>query len=151
MTIELVNDSDAPVAVERLAALAEFLRLRLKIDEAADLAIRFVDETEMTRLHIEFMQLAGPTDVLSFPMDEGPDPGDPNGGWVLGDIAICPQVAKDQGVVAGHGQQAELELLLTHGVLHLLGHDHAEPAEQVLMFGLQAEILSVWNAAAGPA
>jgi probable rRNA maturation factor len=149
VTIELVNDSGAPMALDRLAALAEFLRLRLEIDEAADLAIRFVDEREMTRLHVEFMQLGGPTDVLSFPMDEGPDPDDPSGGWVIGDIAICPQVALVQGVAAGHGQQAELELLLTHGILHLLGHDHAEPEEHVLMFGLKAQLLMAWSVAVG--
>ncbi|MEI7778789.1 MAG: rRNA maturation RNase YbeY [Actinomycetes bacterium] len=147
MSLDLVNDSATEVEEPRLLMLAEFLWQRLEIDPIADLAIRLVDETEMTRLHVQFMDLAGPTDVLSFPMDDGPDPDDPQGGWVLGDIAICPAIAAAQGAAAGHSAQAELELLLTHGLLHLLGHDHAEPEEHAEMFGLQADLLAAWQTA----
>ena len=119
--------------------LAEFRAGRMVI---------LVDEEEMTRLHIEWMDEPGPTDVMSFPMDDL-RPGDPSGPrvtGVLGDIVLCPRVAERQGAAAGHGPQAELALLLTHGVLHLLGHDHAEPEEHERMFALQAELLEDWMA-----
>ena len=91
----------------------------------------------------------GPTDVLSFPMDDlrVPEPGEVAEAGILGDVVICPQVAARQGEAAGHGRDAEMELLLTHGVLHLLGHDHAEPDEHVEMFGLQDDLLRSWTMA----
>ena len=101
----------------------------------------------MTELHVRLDGRAGPTDVLSFPMDElrpgraddVPEPG------VLGDVVLCPEVARRQAAAAGHGTDAEIALLLTHGVLHLLGYDHAEPMEHEQMFGLQGELLSAWD------
>jgi len=147
----VINDTGAVVSADRLISLAEFLWTRLEIDPAANVAVRLVDEIEMTRLHIEFMDLPGPTDVLSFPMDDGPDVQDPAGEWVLGDIAICPSIAAVQGEAAGHGQQPEIELLLAHGVLHLLGHDHEEPEEERVMFELQAQLLAAWGAEVGTA
>lgn len=101
----------------------------------------------MTRLHVEWMDLPGPTDVLSFPMDDL-RPGQP--GVVrplgsLGDVILCPVVAQRQAHEAGHGVQAEIELLLTHGVLHLLGYDHAEPDEHERMFALQGQLLDRWR------
>jgi len=94
------------------------------------------------------MDLPGPTDVLSFPMDElrTPQPGESAEPGVLGDVVICPQVAREQGEAAGHGLTGELELLLTHGILHLLGHDHAEPAEKKVMFDLNDKIIAAWSA-----
>ena len=151
MTVEVINDTSAVVLADRLISLTDFLWARLEIDPTANLAVRLVDEIEMTRLHVEFMDLPGPTDVLSFPMDDGPDDEDPDGAWVLGDIAICPSIAAVQGEAAGHGQQAEIELLLAHGVLHLLGHDHEDPEEERGMFELQAQLLAVWGAEVGTA
>jgi probable rRNA maturation factor len=74
-----------------------------------------------------------------------PEPGQAPEPGMLGDVVICPQVAAEQGEVAGHGRAAELELLLTHGILHLLGHDHAEPEEHAVMFALQDELLAAWR------
>jgi probable rRNA maturation factor len=108
------------------------------------LAIVFVDEPAMEKLHIEWMEEPGPTDVLSFPMDElrpGID-GVPSEPGLLGDIVVCPQVATSQAVVAGHSTSNEICMLVTHGILHLLGFDHAEPDEEREMFGLQAQILA---------
>jgi probable rRNA maturation factor len=86
---------------------------------------------------------SGPTDVLSFPMDElrpGRD-GAPSGPGLLGDVVLCPEVARSQAVVAGHTVAEELLLLTAHGVLHLLGYDHAEPDEEREMFDLQRRLL----------
>jgi probable rRNA maturation factor len=65
---------------------------------------------------------------------------------LLGDIVICPQVAQKQADAAGHRREDELALLLTHGILHLLGYDHLEPEEHAEMFGLQARLLAEWVA-----
>jgi probable rRNA maturation factor len=95
------------------------------------------------------MDKEGPTDVLAFPMDElrpGKVNEEPEEG-VLGDLVLCPAVAERQGAAAGHGTTAELELLTTHGILHLLGYDHAEPEEHAVMFGLQDELLADWRGA----
>jgi probable rRNA maturation factor len=94
------------------------------------------------------MDEPGPTDVMSFPMDElrpTKDDEEPEEG-LLGDIVICPQVAATQAETAGHRLEDEMALLLTHGILHLLGYDHAEPDEHAEMFGLQARLLAEWVA-----
>jgi probable rRNA maturation factor len=106
------------------------------------------------------MDLPGPTDVMAFPMDgdEGPDrldagthPGaEPTPGpAMLGDVVLCPAVAADQAASAGHSVEAELHLLCTHGILHLLGYDHGEPEEEREMFELQARLVGEWSAATG--
>jgi probable rRNA maturation factor len=110
----------------------------------------------MAVLHQRWMDEPGPTDVLSFPMDElrpgradvEPDPDDDPG--MLGDVVLCPVVAERQAREAGHDTQAELELLCTHGILHLLGYDHAEPDEEREMFGLQRQLLTAWQASGMP-
>jgi probable rRNA maturation factor len=86
--------------------------------------------------------------VLAFPMDElrpGLVNEEPEEG-VLGDLVLCPEVAARQASTAGHSTEAEIELLTVHGILHLLGYDHAEPEEHAVMFGLQAELLDAWRA-----
>jgi probable rRNA maturation factor len=107
-----------------------------------------VGEEAMADLHVRWMNEPGPTDVLSFPMDELRRPGDdeePEPG-MLGDVVICPQVAQRQAQAAGHARDDEMALLLTHGILHLIGYDHAEPEEHTEMFGLQARLLAEWVA-----
>ena len=102
-----------------------------------------LDEGAMEQLHVQWMDEPGPTDVLSFPMDElrpGTEEQETPPG-LLGDIVLCPQVAREQAETAGHSTLDELLLLTTHGVLHLLGFDHAEPAEEKEMFGIQRDIL----------
>lgn len=148
MTIEINNESGVRVDEVRVLKLASFALDHLRIHPQAELAIQFVDEEPMTTLHIQWMDEPGPTDVLSFPMDElrpGTDlelsaPG------LLGDIVICPQVAETQAVAAGHDTINEILLLTTHGILHLLGYDHAEPDDEKIMFGLQREILEAFYA-----
>jgi probable rRNA maturation factor len=97
----------------------------------------------MTKLHVEWMDEPGPTDVLSFPMDElrpGDDdkPSDPG---LLGDVVICPTIAAQQAIAAKHSTDDEIRWLLSHGILHLLGFDHAAPAEERVMFALQRQLV----------
>ena len=161
MTIEIANESGVAVDEVALASVARFVLDQLRIHPLAELSVLLVDETAMTDLHVKWMDEPGPTDVLSFPMDElrppsmggahgarsggedaGPEPG------LLGDVVLCPQVAAVQARKAGHSAQEELELLCVHGILHLLGYDHADPEEEAEMFGLQGELLAAWRAEA---
>jgi len=145
--VEVDDRSSVAVDAAGLVEQAQFLIARLGLHEDTELSISLVDPGEIAELHERWMDLPGPTDVLSFPMDEVrvPEPGEPAVPGVLGDVVLCPQVAAEQGAAAGHGTTAELELLLTHGVLHLLGHDHAEPEEHAVMFALQDRLLAAWR------
>jgi probable rRNA maturation factor len=148
VSIEIDNRSGAICAEVELVDLAAFALKELLVDKRAELEISLVDEAEMTRLHEEWMDEAGPTDVLSFPMDElRPNELSENDEVpvVLGDVVICPDVARKQGDTAGHGMDHELRILLVHGILHLLGFDHLEPDEEVEMFALQGKIVKDWS------
>lgn len=148
MTIEVVNETEVEVDLDALGEQARFVLDRLRIHPQAELSVVLVDEAAMTELHVRWMDEPGPTDVLSFPMDElrpTRDDEEPEEG-LLGDIVICPQVAERQAAAAGHSRHEELALLLTHGILHLLGYDHGEPEEHAEMFGLQDRLLADWVA-----
>ena len=147
MSIEVLDESGTDVDVHHLATLARFVMDRMRVHPQAELCIKAVDEPTIATLNEQWMEKEGPTDVLAFPMDElrpGKVNEEPEEG-VLGDLVLCPAVAERQGRTAGHGTVAELELLTTHGILHLLGYDHAEPEEHQVMFGLQDEILADWR------
>jgi probable rRNA maturation factor len=144
MSIEMSNETEYPVDETRIYNLAVYAMDRMRLHPNTDLYIRFVDLETMEELHIRHMDEPGATDVLSFPMDELL-PGDnlsvaPEG--ILGDIVICPEFAAAQAEKAGHPAINEMLLLTTHGILHLLGFDHAEPDEEKEMFGLQNQILA---------
>lgn len=143
MSVEINNESGVEVDEAAIQRLVVYAFDHLNVHADAELAIQMVDEGAMERLHIEWMDEPGPTDVLSFPMDElrpGTDE-EPTPPGLLGDIVLCPQVAIAQAETAGHSLMDELLLLTTHGLLHLLGFDHAEPAEEREMFGLQRDVL----------
>ena len=143
MSIEITNETEFDIDQASVLEVASFALDRMKIHPGAELAIMFIDEKAMEQLHIQWMDEPGPTDVLSFPMDEL-RPGtesEPTPAGLLGDIVICPSVAKRQAEAAGHETMNEILLLTTHGVLHLLGFDHAEPDEEKEMFGIQKSIL----------
>ena len=147
MSIDVVNESPVPVDAEALSRLARFALDRLKVHAHAELSLLLVDTEAMSVLHERWMGEPGPTDVLSFEMDElrpGSDDEEPLPG-LLGDVVLCPQVAADQARTAGHSLADELDLLTVHGILHLLGFDHAEPAEHEQMFTLQARLLAEWT------
>ena len=149
MTIEITNESGIDVDETVLLRLTENNLAELFVSPDADLAILLVDEGAMESLHVQWMDEPGPTDVLSFPMDElrpgTEDAPTPEG--LLGDIVLCPQVAETQAQAAGHSTMDELILLTTHGLLHLLGFDHAEPPEEREMFALQRDLIVRFHAA----
>ena len=143
MSIEVNNESAIDVDESALQRLATYAFDIMHVHPDAELAIVLVDEAAMEQLHVQWMDEPGPTDVLSFPMDEL-RPGtedEPSPAGLLGDVVLCPQVAQAQAETAGHSLMEELLLLTTHGILHLLGFDHAEPAEEREMFGIQRDIL----------
>jgi probable rRNA maturation factor len=143
VSIEINNESGAAVDEGALQRLATYALDHLHVHPDADLAILMVDEAAMEQLHVQWMDEPGPTDVLSFPMDElrpgSEDEVTPAG--LLGDIVLCPQVAIAQAEGAGHTPMDEMLLLTAHGILHLLGFDHAEPEDEKEMFGIQRDIL----------
>ena len=160
MSIEVLNESGVEVDERALVDVARHVLDRMGVSPLVELAISLKDVTEMERLHVQYMDEPGPTDVMAFPMDEldlrgsrgvahgsGHDEEDEDASpALLGDVVLCPEVAERQARDAGHGTQDELELLCTHGVLHLLGYDHAEEDEHREMFALQAELLEGWRA-----
>jgi probable rRNA maturation factor len=154
MSIEIANESGAEVDEFALEQLARHVLTEMGVHPLVELSIRLVDVDAMTALHEHFMNEPGPTDVLAFPMDELHDHRDDNDDddlppTLLGDVVLCPVVAERQAKAAGHGTEDELHLLCTHGVLHLLGYDHGDPAEECEMFGTQARLLASWGSARG--
>jgi len=143
VSIEINNESAVAVDEVAIQRLAMYALDQMHVHPDAELAIVFIDEAAMEQLHVQWMDEPGPTDVLSFPMDElrpgSEDHLTPPG--LLGDIVVCPQVAIAQAETAGHSALEEMLLLVTHGVLHLLGFDHAEPDDEKEMFGIQRDIL----------
>jgi len=141
--IDVTNETDVEIDAPRFVDLGEFVLRRLNVSDEADLGVLFVDEATMTDLHVTWMDEEGPTDVLSFPMDElrpGTDEERTPAG-LLGDVVVCPSVAARQASEVGHPVDNEMLLLVIHGILHLLGYDHAEPTEEAEMFALQQGIL----------
>jgi probable rRNA maturation factor len=161
VSTELNNESGMDVDELVLVRLARFVLDAMHINPLAELSIVLLDPDAMAALHQQWMNMSGPTDVMAFPMDAadgplerldpsappatGPDPGEA----MLGDVVLCPQVAAEQAVGAGHSAEAELHLLCTHGILHLLGFDHGDVEEEREMFQLQARLLADWATASG--
>jgi probable rRNA maturation factor len=146
LSIEFINETEVPADAERMVDCARFILDAMNLHPETDVAITLIDEEEMERLHIEWMDLPGPTDVMSFPMDElrPGQPGSVTGIGVLGDVAICPTIAAQQAQANGHSTEDEMLLLLTHSMLHLMGFDHAEPVAKAEMFTLQDKLLSAF-------
>lgn len=144
--ISVLNESGMDCDVDALAGLAGHLLGELRLHPDCELGITLVDVDRMTTLHEDWMQEPGPTDVLSFPIDEvrsaaagqEPEPG------VLGDIVLCPAFAVAQAQVVGRTLDQELQFLTTHGTLHLIGYDHGTQEEYDAMFRLQDELLERW-------
>ena len=159
MTVEVVNESGVEVDERGLVGVSRHVLDAMGVSPLAILSVMLCDVEHMTDLHVRWMDLPGPTDVLSFQMDELDPRGErgvPHGAQdrveqsvpiVIGDVVLCPEVAATQAVDAGHSQQDELELLCAHGILHILGYDHEEPAEHQEMFSLQGDLLAGWRSA----
>ncbi|MGN6612448.1 MAG: rRNA maturation RNase YbeY [Angustibacter sp.] len=151
MSIEVNNETSYDCDERELVLLARHVLDAMRVHPQAELSIVLVDEPAKERLHVQWMDLPGPTDVMSFPMDElrpGTDDEEPEPG-LLGDVVLCPSVAQKQAAEAGHTAAEELLLLTTHGILHLLGFDHAEPDEEKQMFELQRRLLLTFLAERG--
>jgi len=153
VSIEVLDESGQGIDVKHLGSLSRFVLEQMRVHPLAELCVKLVDVDTITELNVKWMDGDGPTDVLAFPMDElrpGLVNEEPEEG-ILGDIMVCPEIAATQATTAGHSTEAELELLTTHGILHLLGYDHAEPEEHQEMFGLQDRLLGDWRARKSPA
>jgi probable rRNA maturation factor len=151
VSVEVLNETEYAADAPELVALSRYVMGELRVHPQADLCITLVDEAAMETLHVQWRDLPGPTDVMSFPMDElrpAREEQEPQEG-VLGDIVLCPAVAAKQATEAGHATEEELLLLTTHGILHLLGFDHAEPDEEREMFELQRQLLLTFLATRG--
>jgi probable rRNA maturation factor len=142
MTVELVNRSGALVPESQMHTLLNFGIDYMELNPECEISLTFVDPQEMEELHIKWMDEPGPTDVLSFPMDMPEKKGDI---VTLGDIVIAPAVAAKQALEVGHSTEHEIYILATHGLLHILGYDHADPDEEKVMFALQEKIVKEWS------
>ncbi|MGO2053620.1 rRNA maturation RNase YbeY [Arthrobacter sp. MYb211] len=152
MSVEVNNETDYEVDLQDVQKLADSITQAMFIHPETEVSVVFIDEEAMSELHVEWMDLEGPTDVMSFPMDEL-RPGSekaPSESGILGDIVICPTVAEAQAKAGGHPVHDEILLLTTHGMLHLMGFDHDEPAEKAEMFGLQRRLLESYTGRPAP-
>lgn len=147
--VTVTNESGVACDEAALARLAGHLLGRLRLHPDCELGITLVDLDRMATLHEDWMNEPGPTDVLSFPIDElrpAPEHVEPVPG-ILGDIVLCPAYLPAQAAAAGRSLDGELQFLTTHGTLHLIGHDHQSPEEHEAMSGLQDALLAGWHRA----
>jgi probable rRNA maturation factor len=147
MSVEVLNESGVDLDVTEFVRLARFTLKRLRVHPEAELCLKLVDEATIAEFNSRYLGKSGPTDVLSFPMDElrpGHE-GDLDDAGILGDMLLCPQYATAQAPTYSRAPEDEMHLLTIHGILHLLGYDHAEPDEEQEMFALQARLLAEWQ------
>ena len=155
MSVEVSNETAWTIDPKVFSDLGVWVMDQMRVSTRSDLAIMFVDPDPIAELHERWMGLEGPTDVMSFPMDElrpGDGRGRPEG--ILGDIVLCLWVAAQRAAAAGHSALEEMLLLTVHGILHLLGYDHVTPDQERQMFALQRQLLLTFIAVrhgAGPA
>lgn len=151
------EQQEIPLDLNHYAALASLVLAAERVREDAELSVTFVGEETMADLHERFLGIEGPTDVLAFPMDEelvesgrqpdqgGRGPGSPpeptDAPVLVGDVVVCPAVAKRQAEERGHGVGDELDLLVVHGVLHLLAYDHEDNDEAAEMRRREQQVL----------
>ena len=150
MAIFLANECGSLIDEQRLVDLSRHVLADLGVAPLAELSILLVDAATMEQLHVRYMDEPGPTDVMAFPQDEIDDrPLDDEDETapptLLGDVVLCPEVATAQARSVGHTMTDELDVLCTHGILHLLGFDHAEPEEKQAMFREQDRLLAGWR------
>jgi probable rRNA maturation factor len=143
VSVDVLNETPVEIDAVEFAELGRFVLDCLNVHPLAELVISFVDAGVMSELHERFLDEPGPTDVMSFPMDElRPGAADrPSANGILGDVVICPEVAARQAKDFGHSLMDEMLVLATHGILHLLGFDHATAAEREEMFALQRKLV----------
>ncbi len=146
MNLTCENETDYQIDLDALKAEAVFLISALHLHPDTELSITLVDSADMEELHLEWMREPGPTDILSFPMDELRPSEDPQPG-ILGDIVICPEFVAADPDRAGKSMGERMAFLLVHGMLHLIGYDHATEDEYEAMFAFQDRLLEQWRLA----
>lgn len=147
MNIFLADEQSEAVETSFLVTIAERVLVAEGVPDHAELAMVLVGPDEMARYNEKFMERSGPTDVLAFPVDQltpGQMPTTIANGQPLslGDIFVCPSVVKDQATELGVSLGDEMALIVTHGILHLLGYDHTDPADAEVMTSRERELLA---------
>lgn len=144
MLVSIVSHREPePLDFGAFERLARFALTMEGVPDETELSIALVDEDEIATLNERYRGITGPTDVLSFGCDEPcPTPGDEP--ITLGDVIIAPTVAERQAAELGHSVEYELDVLLVHGVLHLLGYDHVADDDASVMEARQAAILDAY-------
>lgn len=140
--VALDEQATRSVTTEQWAALAQTVLVAEGIGDGAELNLTFIGVDEMAELNIEHMDGDGPTDVLSFPLDDSDDVVFDDQPRLLGDVLICPEVVVKQ---APESPDDEMALMVVHGVLHILGMDHQEPAEEAEMKAAEQRHLAAWK------
>lgn len=151
------EQTEEPVDVMRWIRLARLVLEEQRVGGESELSLIFVDERTISDLNERFLGEQGATDVLAFPMDDDvvlggrqPDQGGRGPGasseptdapLLLGDVVVCPRIARRQAEARGHGTDEEIALLVVHGVLHLLDFDHAEEEDALVMQRRERELL----------
>jgi probable rRNA maturation factor len=136
-----------PLALDAFESLAVFVLRMEDAPDAVELSVALVDSAEISRLNAAYRGVDGPTDVLSFGCDE-PEPVASDEPISIGDVVIAPEVALRQATELGTTAESELDLLLVHGVLHLLGYDHGSDEDAAAMQARETAILAAWANAA---
>ena len=148
MAVFLSDEQSVDVDGDDLVRLARHVVAEQRVPEDMELSLLLVDETTISALNLQHMGKEGPTDVLAFPIDE-PGEAPPGSPAILGDVVLCPSIASQQAPQTGRSAHDELRLLTVHGILHLRGMDHADPASERKMFGRTDELLASYAAARG--
>ena len=144
MSVDVTNETQWVIDPKVFSDLGIWVLDQMRVSTQSDLTIMFVDPDPIAELHMRWMNLEGPTDVMSFPMDElrPPKDGDEPRLGMLGDIVLCPEVTAAQASDSNRTPEQEADYLLIHGLLHLLGYDHAEIEGEKIMFELQERLLA---------
>lgn len=144
MAVFLSDEQSEAVDGDDLVALARHVLTARRVPDDMEVAVLLVDEPTIQALNRQHMDKDRPTDVLAFPIDE-PGESPPDTPAILGDVVICPTVAAAQAPGLSRSTQEELQVLTVHGILHLLGMDHADPATEREMFGLTDDLLASYR------
>lgn len=148
MTVFVIDEQRRPLDDDRLRRLAGHVLADRGVPAGMELSILCVEPNVIARLNARYLGVDAATDVLAFPIDPpGAEPGGPP--RILGDVVVCPDVAAQQAAENRRPLRGELDVLVVHGILHLLGHDHAEPGERDAMFVLTDRLLAGFDAARG--
>ncbi len=148
MQISVVSHREPePLDPAGFELLAAFVLDREDAPFAVELSIAIVDIEEMAQLNLEYRGKEGPTDVLSFECDDPCAVVGPDESVTLGDVVIAPDIAIAQAEEYGHTVEEELNLLLCHGILHLLGYDHESDEDAAVMQARERVLLEAWVAA----